>query len=32
MTGYDEVLGFWFEEISEASWWKKDPAFDQLIR
>tara|TARA_Y100000589_G_scaffold77446_2_gene71235 strand:+ start:4608 stop:5150 length:543 start_codon:yes stop_codon:yes gene_type:complete len=32
VTGYDEVLGFWFEEISEASWWKKDPAFDQLIR
>ena len=27
----DAVLMFWFEEIKPAQWWKKDPAFDQLI-
>lgn len=26
------VLGFWFEEIQPAQWWKVDPAFDALIR
>jgi uncharacterized protein (DUF924 family) len=27
----DEVLRFWFEEITPEQWWKVDPAFDQLI-
>jgi len=26
------VLRFWFEEASPAQWFKKDPAFDELIR
>ncbi len=26
-----EVLQFWFEEISEDSWWTVDPAFDALV-
>lgn len=25
------ILDFWFDEIKPAQWWKKDPAFDQLI-
>ncbi len=28
----EEVLRFWFEEITPASWWKKDAAFDQRIQ
>ncbi|MFL0810215.1 MAG: DUF924 domain-containing protein [Agarilytica sp.] len=28
---HDTILKFWFEEIDEADWWKKDPTFDQLI-
>ncbi len=37
----EEVLGFWFGELDQegragaevkARWWRKDPAFDQLIR
>ena len=28
---YQQVLQFWFEEIEPKQWWKKDPAFDQLI-
>ncbi len=27
-----EVLQFWFEEISPASWWAVDTAFDELIK
>ena len=27
-----DVLDFWFEEISEESWFKKDDAFDNLLR
>jgi uncharacterized protein (DUF924 family) len=27
----DEVLRFWFEEITPQQWWKVDAAFDQLI-
>ena len=27
----NEVLRFWFEEITPAQWWKVDPAFDALI-
>jgi len=28
---YQEVLRFWFEEVSQSQWWKKDDDFDQLI-
>jgi len=28
----DEILAFWFEETPAARRWKKDPAFDALIR
>jgi len=27
----DTVLRFWFEELSEQDWWRKDPALDQRI-
>src|SRR5690242_3097224 len=27
-----EVLQFWFEEISPSQWWRRDPAFDALVR
>jgi uncharacterized protein (DUF924 family) len=30
---YEEILGFWFEEIEPSQWWKKDEDFDRsLIR
>lgn len=29
---HSEVLKFWFEETSPASWWQADDAFDELIR
>ena len=29
---YREVLEFWLEEIEPAAWWKKDEAFDVLLR
>jgi len=28
---YEDVLKFWFEEITPSQWWKKDAEFDQLI-
>ncbi len=28
---YEQVLGFWFEEIKPAQWWVKDEKFDELI-
>ena len=28
---YDDTLNFWFKEIDQRAWWKKDDAFDQLI-
>tara|TARA_B110000908_G_scaffold161600_1_gene206146 strand:- start:853 stop:1389 length:537 start_codon:yes stop_codon:yes gene_type:complete len=28
---HKDVIQFWFEEISQAQWWKKDAQFDQLI-
>lgn len=28
----DEILTYWFEEIEPASWWRKDPVFDELTR
>lgn len=27
----NEVLDFWYQELSPKDWWKKDPALDQLI-
>jgi len=29
---HKEILRFWFEEIDPLQWWRKDDAFDQLIR
>ncbi len=29
---YDEILKFWFEEISPSQWWTKSDDFDQLMR
>jgi len=29
---YEDVLTFWFEEISPESWWSTDPALDETIR
>jgi len=29
---HDEVLNFWFNEISPEMWWKKDVAFDAEIK
>ncbi len=29
---YSDIIRFWFGEIEPESWWKKDAAFDQLIR
>ncbi len=28
---YNEIIQFWFKEIHEAQWWKKDAEFDALI-
>lgn len=28
---YQDLLRFWFEEVSSAQWWKVDPEFDRLI-
>jgi uncharacterized protein (DUF924 family) len=28
---YQEVLKFWFEEVRQSQWWKKDAEFDRLI-
>lgn len=27
----ENIIDFWFSEIDSKLWWKKDPAFDQLI-
>ncbi|MEA1888767.1 MAG: DUF924 family protein [Pseudomonadota bacterium] len=32
MMSYSDIIKFWFGEIEPESWWKKDEAFDQLIR
>jgi len=32
MTTAHHILDFWFREIEPAFWWKKDAAFDELIR
>jgi uncharacterized protein (DUF924 family) len=31
MTLPDDILNFWFDEITPAQWWKVDPAFDRAI-
>jgi uncharacterized protein (DUF924 family) len=28
---YEEILGFWFEEIEPSQWWKKDDDFDKAL-
>ena len=28
---YESVLQFWFQESSQAQWWKVDPEFDRMI-
>lgn len=28
---HDDILHFWFEEITPQQWWKVDPAFDTLL-
>lgn len=28
---FQDIIGFWFEEIEESQWWVKDKVFDQLI-
>ena len=28
---HKDIIKFWFEEISQTQWWKKDAHFDQLI-
>ncbi|NNC48087.1 MAG: DUF924 domain-containing protein [Sphingomonas sp.] len=27
-----DLIDYWFEEVGEAGWWKKDPALDEEIR
>jgi len=29
---YRDVIGFWFDEIEEKQWFKKDLAFDEVVR
>ena len=29
---HEQVVNFWFEEVTPAAWWQKDAAFDQLIQ
>ena len=31
MTGFEDVISFWFEEAGPDKWWAKDSEFDQLI-
>jgi uncharacterized protein (DUF924 family) len=28
----ETVLGFWFDEVAPAQWWKRSDAFDDLVR
>lgn len=30
--GYQDILKFWFEEITPKQWWTKDEGFDAMIR
>ncbi len=29
---FEEVIDFWFDEISPKSWWEASPEFDELVR
>ena len=29
---YEQIIEFWFEELEPAQWWKKDAAFDALLK
>jgi uncharacterized protein (DUF924 family) len=29
---FEEILKFWFEDIKQSQWWRKDEAFDGMIR
>ncbi len=29
---HQEIVRFWFEEITPQQWWAVDPAFDALLR
>lgn len=29
---FDQIIDFWFNEITPTQWWKKDQEFDRLIR
>jgi uncharacterized protein (DUF924 family) len=31
MMRYEDIIDFWFDEIDEKFWWKKDERFDHLI-
>lgn len=31
-VGYQDILKFWFEEITPKQWWTKDEDFDAMIR
>lgn len=31
MADYDEVIRFWFQELEEKDWWKKDTELDEHI-
>lgn len=32
LPSFEDVLSFWFEEIQPEKWWKKDEAFDLVVR
>lgn len=32
ISTHDEVLKFWFDELTPKDWWKKDPELDERIR
>jgi len=32
LTKPEQIIHFWFNELSSKQWWEKDPALDQLIR
>lgn len=32
MTSVNDILNFWFVEHGPKEWWKKDEAFDELVR
>ena len=32
IDNYNQIIDFWFKEISPSKWWSKDQGFDDLIR